>query len=290
MKINIPKYQYAEYLVDMVIKKISPACILESEGGLGKSYLVQSMVEEQIPEEYEYHSGHITPLALYKKMYDQNGKVIILDDVEEVFSNNISVGIMSPTLWKAKKTRIVSWGTTSDKLGNYPQKFEFKGGVILLANRIPRKNDPKVRAIITRTHYYRIELTYKEKMDIIKRILDTEDFYQLAGVSLSKDDRERLKFDLENNTSLVTKYFNFRTMVKMAMYYSYGKEYHSNQKDLHIRLHNATTEIDEDKELILSLIKKKLSVPQQVSQFSLITGKSRASYFRVKKKLKEEMK
>ena len=50
MKIENPKYQNAEYLVDMVIKRKSPAVVLESEGGLGKSYMVQSMVEKQIPD------------------------------------------------------------------------------------------------------------------------------------------------------------------------------------------------------------------------------------------------
>ena len=60
---KIKEYEIPEDLAMMVIEHISPACVLLSEGGLGKSYLVQTLVEKYCPKSHVYHSGHITPLA-----------------------------------------------------------------------------------------------------------------------------------------------------------------------------------------------------------------------------------
>ena len=46
---EIPEYQDAKDLIMMVIKRKAPATILVSKGGLGKSYLAKTLVEEFVP-------------------------------------------------------------------------------------------------------------------------------------------------------------------------------------------------------------------------------------------------
>ncbi|MCK4349115.1 MAG: hypothetical protein KAW47_10915 [Thermoplasmatales archaeon] len=287
---EIPEYQDAKDLIMMVIKRKAPATILVSKGGLGKSYLAKTLVEEYCPNDYEYRTGHITPLALYQLFYDNRDKTVILDDVEEVFGNDIAVGILKPALWAVKGKREITWASTSQKLGDYPQKFDFTGGIILLANKIPRESNPVVKALKSRALVLEITLTYTQKLRIMKAILDNEKFYSLIGTELNKKDRSKLKADLEKHTSLVTKNFNFRTMEKLVMFYVYGREYHSQNLNRHIELHNATNSIDEDKAIVLEIMLKKLTVQQQIEQFKAKTGKSRATYYRIKKDLELELK
>lgn len=283
---KIDEYKYAEDLVMMVIKGYNPSALLISEGGLGKSYLVKTLCNKHCPDSHHYHSGHITPLALYQKIFDKRDKIIILDDVEALFKYDNAVSILRSALWEVDRKRIVSWASTSDKLGDYPQSFEFTGGIILLCNYVPNKFMATIKAFKTRTLKHTIFLSYKQKLAIMKEMIDKESF----DVKLSKEDRERLKSDLEKHTSLVTENFNFRTMEKLVKFYAYGKKYHPNEPNRHIELHNATNSVDEDKVVILELMKKKFSVLQQVQQFIKRTGKSRATYFRIKKELMKEIK
>lgn len=115
------------------------------------------------PGDYVYRSGHITPLSLYILLYENRGRTIIFDDIEELFKNDTAVGILKAALWPIKGKRIVTYTTTSDKIGDTPQEFEFYGGVILLANKIPREDSPTIQALSTRGLVIRINLTFKQK-------------------------------------------------------------------------------------------------------------------------------
>jgi hypothetical protein len=287
---KILEHKDAEDLVMMVIRQMAYACVLISEGGLGKSYLVQTLLMEHCSKNSVYHTGHISPLALYKLLHDNNNKIIVLDDMEELLSNDTNIGILKPALWQVKNKREITWGTTSDALGNYPQRFTFNGGLILLLNEIKRENHPLIQALMSRAVVHRIELNFEQKLKIMKQIIDSDSFPEIFKIDLSKDEREQLKHDLEKNVSLVTKNFNFRTMKKFVMFYAYNKKYIPENPNRYVELHNATNTIDEDKKIIMELMEQSLSVSQQVQQFTEKTGKSRATYFRIKEKLSKDYK
>ena len=103
----------------MVIHKYAPACIIISEGGLGKSYLVRKKLENQCKQDdYIIHSGHITPLALYIMLYKNHDKIIVLDDVEELLKNDNAVGILKAGLWDVMGDgkREITWASTSESI------------------------------------------------------------------------------------------------------------------------------------------------------------------------------
>ena len=92
--VNIKKYENFRHIVNMVIKGNAPACIIRSEGGLGKSFMVRKMLLDQSERSYIVKSGHITPLALYKLLYEHMDDIVVLDDAEGVLKSDTAVGIL----------------------------------------------------------------------------------------------------------------------------------------------------------------------------------------------------
>ena len=106
------------------------------------------------------------------------------------------------------------------------------------------------------------------------------------------DDEKKIVFkSLQKRISISMKDFNFRTTEKFIKYFKYNKKQQPDNKKLFEQLHNATTEIDEERLLVLKLMRKKnLPVNKQIKYFVDHTGHSRATFFRIKKSIKEDLK
>jgi len=281
---KIKEYEYAEDLVNMVIERNAPACVLVSEGGLGKSYLVKTQCEEKC-NDYEYFSGYMTPKQLYFYLLNNSDKIIVLDDIEDLLKNNKAVGILKGALWAVKGKSIVSYATTERDGSSSHHEFEFTGGIIVLLNKIPREKNQIVSALISRCLKYTIKLTYRQKLNIMKQIMREDSFYHLINCEVSSEDRERLIKDLIENSSPAMINFNFRTMEMMVRFYVYNKKEHPDQPNRHIDLYNQTNQKDVEKELVYKLIKSGLPVISQAEEFTEKTGKSRATFYRIKKEI-----
>jgi hypothetical protein len=286
---KIKEYETAEDLVNMVIDHVAPACIIVSEGGLGKTYLVKTLCEEKCPD-YKYFSGHMTPKQVYSFLYDNPDKIIVFDDIEDLLKNDKTVGILKGALWSVKNNKKVSYAATERDGSSLLLDFEFIGGIIILLNKIPRDKNPIVRALKSRSLYYEIHLNYRQKLKIMEQILRKDSFYYLIKCELSNEEREKLIKDLRENTSPVIENFNYRTMEKLVMYYSYTKKMYPDQPNRYIDLHNHTIQKNEEKELVYKLKKSGLSIKSQLREFIEKTGKSRATFYRVKKEIANDEK
>jgi hypothetical protein len=58
----------------------------------------------------------------------------------------------------------------------------------------------------------------------------------------------------------------------------------------HIRLHHATNNVDEEKQVIWELMQTELTRDEQAKKCSITTGKSRAPYYRKSSKIQKQMK
>lgn len=287
---KIKEYEYVEDFVNMVLQGLSPACILVSEGGLGKSYLVRTICEEKCPDKYVIFRGHITPKQLFVYLFMNKNKIVIFDDIEDLLKNDKAVGILKSALWAVKgESRIIKYATTNKDGTPYHVEFEFAGGIILLLNKIPREHNPIVQALKTRNSVLEIKLTYKQKLKIMENILRNDSFYHLIGQELSNEDRGRLIKDLRENTSLSLENFNFRTMEKLVIYYAYNKKAHPDEPDRHVIMHKLTNKTDEEKEIVYRLIQANLPIATQITKFTEVTGKSRATFYRIKKTIENEL-
>ena len=271
--VEIGEFDTAKHLLLLTLKGHSTATILTGEGGIGKTYLTVETVKQELKsDEWEYRSGFTTPLAFYKFLYThRNSKLLIIDDVEGLFDNPKSITILKGALWDTNGKRLVYYDTTSEKAEDVPHVFELRSRLIILCNRIPNANDINVSALLSRAVAYELKFSHEQKQRIMRGILD-------ARKGLSKRVKDTVVEIIEAETSVATRDFNIRTMERLIAFVRYSPE-------KALALFRATTDTDEDAEVVLKLMESGLPVGEQATEFSKLTGKSRRTYFRTKTRL-----
>jgi hypothetical protein len=164
------------------------AMIVSGPPGVGKSFGVEKQLGkhdliatlgERAPK-YEVVKGAMSAIGLYCKLYKYADKdnVIVFDDCDSVFSDELCLNILKAAL-DSKKTRRIHWNTDSFKLRNegVPDSFEFKGSAIFITNiKFDNVKSKKLRdhleALESRCHYIDLTIdTEREKMLRIKQIV-----------------------------------------------------------------------------------------------------------------------
>jgi len=145
---------------------------------LGKHDLLADIAGDSKLKKYEVVKGAMSAIGLYCKLYKYADKdnVIVFDDCDSIFADELSLNILKAAL-DSKKTRRIHWNTDSFKLRNegVPDSFEFKGSAIFITNLKFDKAKGKIRehlmALESRCHYVDLTIdTDREKMLRIKQI------------------------------------------------------------------------------------------------------------------------
>jgi len=146
---------------------------------LGKHDLIADIAQDASFKKYEVVKGAMSAIGLYCKLYKYADKdnVIVFDDCDSIFADELSLNILKAAL-DSKKTRRIHWNTDSFKLRNegVPDSFEFKGSAIFITNLKFDKAKGKIRehlmALESRCHYVDLTIdTEREKMLRIKQIV-----------------------------------------------------------------------------------------------------------------------
>ena len=163
------------------------AMIVSGPPGVGKSHGVEKVLgkHELIaqlgdrPAKYEVVKGAMSAIGLYCKLYKHADKdnVLVFDDCDSVFSDELSLNILKAAL-DSKKNRKICWNTDSFKLRNegVPDSFNFAGSAIFITNiKFDNVKSKKMRdhleALESRCHYIDLTIdTDREKMLRIKQI------------------------------------------------------------------------------------------------------------------------
>ena len=145
---------------------------------LGKHDLLADIAGDSKLKKYEVVKGAMSAIGLYCKLYKYADKdnVIVFDDCDSIFADELSLNILKAAL-DSKKTRRIHWNTDSFKLRNegVPDSFELKGSAIFITNLKFDKAKGKIRehlmALESRCHYVDLTIdTDREKMLRIKQI------------------------------------------------------------------------------------------------------------------------
>jgi len=261
-----------ELLKCLLATKRYEGLIFTGEGGIGKTILTISSIKKILkPNDWEYSNGYTTPLSLYEFLYNnRNKKAIILDDVEGVFNNKLSLAILKGALWDSDGKRICQYSSKSDK-ATMPEKFVMNAKIIILCNHISKENDVSTRAMISRTIFYKMGFSFSQKMNVCEDFIKNDE-------TLSLGDKGKVLKILTEEVSEATRDFNFRTLRKLIAFVQYNEEKAR-------MLFRATTEIDELKQVYLQVVKKSDVVKTQILLFIEMTGKSRRTFFRTKKEI-----
>jgi hypothetical protein len=142
----------------------------------------QSLDDMQLKEDQDYFilSGKATPVFLYKFLYDHSDKVIVLDDMDEVFKDNTGANILKAAL-DSKRVRKVTYGSSGLGEG-YENSFTFTGKVVNISNMTLAEYPG---AIVSRASgsIAEIDYTLDELIDFIKNHI-------AAGIVPEFEDKE----------------------------------------------------------------------------------------------------
>lgn len=146
---------------------------------LGKHDLLADIAGDSKLKKYTVVKGAMSAIGLYCKLYQYADKdnVIVFDDCDSIFADELSLNILKAAL-DSKKNRTIHWNTDSYKLRNegVPDSFTFKGSAIFITNiKFDHVKSAKLRdhltALESRCHYIDLTIdTDREKMLRIKQI------------------------------------------------------------------------------------------------------------------------
>jgi hypothetical protein len=161
------------------------AMIVSGPPGVGKSHGIEEVLDRYATLEqlgarrtHQVIKGAMSPIGLYCKLYSMAdaGNVVVFDDCDSIFNDELSLNILKAAL-DSKKRRMIHWNTDSFKLRNegVPDSFEFKASAIFVTNlkfdKVKGKLREHLAALESRCHYMDLTIdTDRDKMLRIKQI------------------------------------------------------------------------------------------------------------------------
>ncbi len=257
--------------LNLVLNSNINSLVCVSRTGIGKTYATLNILRKQ-KKEFSYKNGFSTALSLYQYIYDNKDKLIVFDDLtDNIFKDKKIIAILKACLYGESNKRFVSYDTTSDKL-SVPSGFEFTGKVIILANEIGNKHSEDFKALISRGIFYEMTYSFEETIKIAHKII--------KGNNLTDKQNIRIKQIIKDNVTSACE-FNFRKLEHLIEMVKFDI-------DKAEELFNHSYKVDEDTRLVSILMKRASPVKDQAREFSERTGKSRATFFRIRKSIKTE--
>ena len=197
--------------------------------GVGKSFgITKRLAEDSLFDtmagqtKFEVVKGAITPIGLYKKLYEfkEENSVLVFDDCDSVLLDELMLNLMKAALDSGKK-RTIHWNAESRVLAmeDIPNKFEFKGAVIFITNinfdtiRSKKLKD-HLGALQSRCHYIDLSLnTMRDCFLRIKQISQTGQLFTDYKFDLNTQN-EVLNFMWESKDRL--REMSLRSAIKIA--------------------------------------------------------------------------
>ena len=203
------------------------AMIVSGPPGVGKSHGVEEVLEryEMLEtlggaQKHEVLKGAMSAIGLYCKLYKMadKGKVVVFDDCDSIFNDELSLNILKAAL-DSKKTRKICWNTDSFKLRNegVPDSFNFEASAIFITNlkfdKVKGKLREHLSALESRCHYMDLTIdTDREKMLRIKQV--TADG-MLDTYKLTDEVKEEIMDFIDINKEKLRE-LSLRTVLKVA--------------------------------------------------------------------------
>ena len=203
------------------------AMIVSGPPGVGKSHGVEEVLDRYATMEmmgagktHEVIKGAMSPLGLYCKLYSMadKGKVVVFDDCDSIFQDDLSLNILKAAL-DSKKNRWIHWNTDSFKLRNegVPDKFKFEASAIFITNlkfdKVKGKLREHLEALESRCHY--MDLTIDSDKDKMLRIKQVIQDGMLDSYDIEDEVKEEIMDFVDINKGRLRE-LSLRTVLKVA--------------------------------------------------------------------------
>lgn len=177
------RFEVLEEMTWDACKGISRAVIVSGPAGLGKSYVVEKVLEKYDPEGSKsiIRKGFTRATGLFKSCakYQHKGNVQVYDDCDSVFMDGDALSLLK-TACDTTERRRMYWGSETRMLDDETGEkllptFDFNGSIIFITNfdmdeacRQRHSLTPHFNALMSRAHY--IDLKIKTKRDYLVQI------------------------------------------------------------------------------------------------------------------------
>ena len=203
------------------------AMIVSGPPGVGKSHGVEEVLDRYKMMEtmggkktHEVIKGAMSPIGLYCKLFKMSeaGNVVVFDDCDSIFQEELSLNILKAAL-DSKKSRWIHWNTDSFKLRNegVPDKFKFDASAIFITNlkfdKVKGKLREHLEALESRCHY--MDLTIDTERDKMLRIRQVIEDGMLDVYTLGDDVKEDIIDFVDINKSRLRE-LSLRSVLKVA--------------------------------------------------------------------------
>jgi len=184
-------------LMQVISKKKMNSLIITGNAGIGKTHTVIQTIEKQgLARERDYlvFRSKTSPLGLYMTLFLHHDKVIVFDDLDDLFTNDDCASILKAALdsydvreisWSSKKMQNVVGMDATKRLqleteareqllkGNpevlLPNRFVFKGQIVFISNLSSDKFD---KAVLSRSMNIDMSLSDHQVFSRMKSIAD----------------------------------------------------------------------------------------------------------------------
>lgn len=254
-------------LLDESLKAIKKGSLnllaIRGEPGTGKSRTTLNFLDDN-KINYNYFSSYTTPLYFYKLLYDnRNKEVLVFDDIEGITDLKI-IAMLKSLCWSpGGKEREVCYFSTSDKMedNGLPNRFNVSARIILIFN-----NDLRgFEAVINRGLCLDFNFNFKEKLLVFDEIKEK--------AYIDNDVFQWIK----DNCNESTENLSIRSLVILSTLKRDGFDFKL--------FANEILKGDDEVKALLKALKYNKSVEDACNSWVKITGKSRRSFFRIKKRL-----
>jgi hypothetical protein len=213
--------------------------------------------------------------------------VIFFDDVDSMFGSMAHLGLLRSALWG--HPRIVTYGS-SQLPGDLPSSFEFTSRCLFAANVIPKRNDA-FKAVLSRCDIFELDATNQEVLEMMRAI-------SANGFNGMTPDEALTIIDfIEQNCS--EKQISMRLLGPAMRKFSYARaegidwrplvlsQLHAlgQRKDINKRSENQSKD---HRALLAALAKHPEDVKEQQAFWCQETKKSRATFYRVLSRHRDE--
>jgi hypothetical protein len=261
-------------------------------GGIGKSYTVLRHLDA-LKAIYVLFNSRMTARGLFMALSRAPDIVHVLEDMERLTRDLDAQGVLRSALWaQPGHERVVTWTTATGG----QERFAFRGGVIMLANR-PLADLPELRALATRITVMRLEVTDGEIAALMrdlasrgharggKRVLQAEACHEIVEHVIAESRAARCALDLRVLVNSYSDYLqwdadgtacDWRDLVSSRVTEAVG----------HLRGEVDTQDAEAKKaarrQVVREVMRRTADVREQFRLYREQTARSRADFFRRK--------
>jgi predicted AAA+ superfamily ATPase len=210
------RFEILDEMAAACIKGDIRAMIVSGPPGVGKSFGVEQQLDKASlfdklankRQRYEVVKGAMTALGLYAQLYrySDKGNVLVFDDCDSVFGDELSLNILKAALDSGKRRRIC-WNSDSRLLRDegIPNSFDFKGSAIFITNLKfenvkSKKLQDHLEALESRCHFVDLTIdTERDKMLRIRQVNRDADGGLFKDYGFVNDEAEQVFDFMEKN-------------------------------------------------------------------------------------------